>query len=91
MTRTLPQEHPDGHQRLIKSDFFNTNTQATISNGSAVCDKSRQMSTWSDTKSRDIESMSAIPTVPMHKSMNSNEIRVNRNFNVSRQDTADHV
>lgn len=87
----LASRGPDAHQRLIRNDYFNSGSSATMVGGSTVCDKSRQMSVWSDTKSKDIESIPLSPGVPAHKSMNSNEIRVDRDFNVSRHDAANRV
>ncbi|EMD90553.1 hypothetical protein COCC4DRAFT_56759 [Bipolaris maydis ATCC 48331] len=87
----LASRGPDAHQRLIRNDYFNSGSSATMVGGSTVCDKSRQMSVWSDTKSKDVESIPLTPTVPVHKSMNSNEIRVDRDFNVSCHDAASRV
>ena len=49
------------------------------------------MSVWSDTKSKDMDNIPLSPVVPNHKSRNSSGIRIDRAFDVSREDAADQV
>jgi pheromone alpha factor receptor len=83
---------PDSHQRLIRAEFYRESASTIISQGSTACDKSRQMSVSTYTKSKDIESAAGTPTSPAYdKSISGNGIRVDHDFGFSRGDIADRV
>ncbi|KAH8640566.1 pheromone receptor [Alternaria alternata] len=90
--QNLATRGPDAHQRLIRSDFHDKSAPSTLSESSTVCEKSRQMSSWSDMKSKDYESLITTPTSHIHnKSIDENCIRVDRKFGFSREDATDQV
>jgi pheromone alpha factor receptor len=79
-------------QQLIKSNAHGKSAASTMTNSSTVCGNSCQMSSWSDTKSKDTSSCAVSPT--SHGSNNSVEencIRVDRKFGFSHGDAADRV
>lgn len=83
---------PDSHQRLIRGEFYRESASTILSQSSTACDKSRQMSVPTYTKSKDIESAIVTPTSPAYeKSMNGDGIRVDHDFGFSRDNAADRV
>jgi pheromone alpha factor receptor len=89
----LATKGPDSHQRLIHGEFYQSGASSTISEGTTVCDKSRQMSMCTYTKSKDIESGADTPVLPTSSNNNigSTGIRVDRDFILSREDAQDRV
>lgn len=81
----------NARQRFIKNDLYVTESVSAAGASSTAFDSSRQMSVWSDTKSKDMDSIPLSPAVPNHKSRNSSGIRIDRDFDVSRVDAADQV
>jgi pheromone alpha factor receptor len=90
--QNLASRGPDAHQRLILNNIHDKSLPSTFSESSTVCGKSRQMSSWSDMKSKDHESFVTIPTSHVrNKSVGENCIRVDRKFGFSLDDAADRV
>ncbi|EOA90478.1 uncharacterized protein SETTUDRAFT_102477 [Exserohilum turcica Et28A] len=89
--QNLASRGPDAHQRLINNNFCDTTSGSTVVEGSAVHDKGRKMSIWSDAKSRDTAGIALTPIAPVRNNTSSNEILIEHDFEVSRQNAADHV
>jgi pheromone alpha factor receptor len=84
---------PDSHQRLIHGEFYRSGASSTISDGTTVCDKSRQMSMCTYTKSKDVESGADILSLPTssNNTIGSAGIRVDHDFILSRENARDQV
>jgi pheromone alpha factor receptor len=83
---------PDSHQRLIRGEFYRESASTIMSQDSTACDKSRQMSVSTYTKSKDIESAAGTPTSPAYdKSITGNGISVDHDFGFSHDDAADRM
>ncbi|KAL1798905.1 hypothetical protein ACET3X_002942 [Alternaria dauci] len=88
----LARRGPDAHQRLSRSDFHEKSAPWTLSESSTVCETSRQMSSWSDMKSKDHETLVTTSVSHVHnKSIDDNCIRVDRKFGFSSDNAADRV
>ncbi|USP78161.1 hypothetical protein yc1106_05435 [Curvularia clavata] len=81
----------NARQRFIRNDLYVAESASAAGGSSTAFDRSRQMSVWSDTKSKDMDGIPLNSSEPNHKSRNSIGIRIDRNFDVSRGDAADQV
>ena len=87
----LASRNSNARQRFIRNGLYVEESGSAAGGSSTAFDRSRQMSVWSDTKSKDMDSIPLGPKVPNHKSRNSSGIRIDRDFDISCHDAADQV